>query len=953
MMLPPIQKYIPTGCLRLSRKDVDFDANVWTDENLHSWRYLGLPEDSQACNQYLDPELQHSLIKARKLRKYARLVSANWIKLSFRIISSGEDYCALRVYLLPDDSARDVIDRSDPNLQKARKALLSELNYSRDAWNDHCEKNYMGTPRPFGSSDGFSTEESTSLLTLFNTIPAPNPTPDSLVDVYAKTAMNMLLNGTTSGIRPATKLFPHQRRSAAFMLQKEIQPGTFIDPRLTHVTDQEQSDWYLDPVAGTILREPRYYDGISGGILGENLGTGKTLICLALILATKDFPTRPPEANICNAEQVRIRKKIGSLADMAASCATRNAVPWKPYFETYKAMFGEEYSNCIAALNRNHGYYLLPQPTPRRSGRRPSYYKEVPKEILLSSASVVLVPDNLVAQWKQEIFKHTEGLSVLTLFKNDKVPSLKNLLEYDIILISQPYFERIAFLLSRIHFKRCIVDEGHTLGNSRIGNKSNLLRSLDAMYFTSRWIVTGTPSRGLYGVDSSVSGETVPGSEEEQQNSAQYGEIPGDASVQQERKDLEKIGSMTALYLKARPWANSDAEAGDTSANWTVYLMLPKHSRKSRGRWDCLRSTLNSLIIRHQVIDVKDLLPPVQERVVKLEGSYQDVLSMNLFSMMIIFNSVQSQRTDMDYFFHPRQRKSLLQIVSNLRQASFFGPFFTSEEILKAVQTAEKFLLEKKIPISFEDKVLLEQGIELGYLAISNSLRNVSNQYHEPPLLVENFPTFASQAWSLDGQSGSTLCTSSNMLFALQKRVATSAATPKALNSLLNGGLIEEGMSERERLRPSETSSDSTARNKNGVHSLAGNTKLGNDKPRKTKPHGVDKVAQRLDALSDTCLGPLQSTKISATVSAKLSYLVNSIVKYQDKEKIIVFYDNDNIAWYLGGALEVVSLHHRSAFDLKLMNVQLHIQHLIYAKGITTERRAQYVNTFHHNPVFR
>lgn len=32
---------------------------------------------------------------------------------------------------------------------------------------------------------------------------------------------------------------------------------------------------------------------------------------------------------------------------------------------------------------------------------------------------------------------------------------------------------------------------------------------------------------------------------------------------------------------------------------------------------------------------------------------------------------------------------------------------------------------------------------------------------------------------------------------------------------------------------------------------------------------------------------------------------------------------------------------------------QLQIQYLIYAKGLTPERRAQYVNTFHQNKDFR
>jgi hypothetical protein len=52
--------------------------------------------------------------------------------------------------------------------------------------------------------------------------------------------------------------------------------------------------------------------------------------------------------------------------------------------------------------------------------------------------------------------------------------------------------------------------------------------------------------------------------------------------------------------------------------------------------------------------------------------------------MMIIFNSVQSQRTDQDYFFHLRQRKALMQLVNNLKQASFFGGvFYSTEDIRK------------------------------------------------------------------------------------------------------------------------------------------------------------------------------------------------------------------------------------------------------------------------------
>ncbi len=51
----------------------------------------------------------------------------------------------------------------------------------------------------------------------------------------------------------------------------------------------------------------------------------------------------------------------------------------------------------------------------------------------------------------------------------------------------------------------------------------------------------------------------------------------------------------------------------------------------------------------------------------------------------------------------------------------------------------------------------------------------------------------------------------------------------------------------------------------------------------------------------------LAHARIVSTASAKLSYLIDAIVQHQESEQIIVFYDHDNIAYYLAGLLEVVS----------------------------------------------
>lgn len=267
------------------------------------------------------------------------------------------------------------------------------------------------------------------------------------------------------------------------------------------------------------------------------------------------------------------------------------------------------------------------------------------------------------------------------------------------------------------------------------------------MNFSSRWIVTGTPSHGLLGVDAGKSGKPQTGA-----HGVSHGRAMDESSTEMEKKDLQRLGSIASLYLKARPWVNAFTETEDTPADWDTYLLLPKHIPRSYGLWDCLESTLNSLIIRRRLEEVGDLLPPVDERVVVLDGSYQDRLSLNIFAMMIVFNSVQSQRTDVDYFFHQRQRKSLLQIVHNLKQTSFFGSsFFSSEEIAKAVETAEGFLRDGKVPISAEDETLLREAIGFGHLAVKNRLRDLSNQFHGMPVCVEGFPGSAEQSWSLDG----------------------------------------------------------------------------------------------------------------------------------------------------------------------------------------------------------
>ncbi|KAJ6445920.1 Annexin A7 [Purpureocillium lavendulum] len=944
MQLDPA-RYIPAGCISIPKDEIGAIEEFGLQQTSHQWWELlheGVKPHQPGDNpnhSHLSVDVQKRLLNVPRLRYFAQLFRARWARLEIQLSTADTAVAVMRVFLLPDDAYRGVVDRSNPSLIRARQAALRRLNFSQESWTAQEPE----SPVDFISITELGRDdaaEDMSLLQVFNRIPPPEPDATSASDLHVQDAMFNLLESSVFGLR--TNLYPYQRRSAALMLQKETVPERVLDPRLVTVRRDNNSLWYVDPVAGTILSEPRYYDGVCGGILAEEMGAGKTVICLALILASKDLPTKAPGS--FEGGRPPVRRTIASLADMAASCATRRAAPWKPFFQASKDC---EYSRCIEALRRNPGYYLRPALQERRSARLANEYLQVPKKIYLSSATVIVVPINLLVQWKQEIDKHTHGLKVLVITKKSLLPKLKKLLDYDIILFSQSEFENLVKTgevgwgpLSSVHFKRCIVDEGHKLGNSRIGHKSNLLIGLDIMNFSSRWIVTGTPSHGLFGV--AESGETTDHTsmddEAPQSNGAENG-----SSTQMEKKDLQRLGSISSLYLKARPWANTFKEPEDTLADWDTYLLLPKHNPRSYGRWDSLKSTLNSLIIRHQIAEMNDMLPPVDEKIVMLDGSYQDKLSLNVFAMMIIFNSVQSQRTDMDYFFHPRQRKSLLQIVHNLKQTSFFGgSFFASDEIAKAVETAEGFLRDQKVPVSAEDEAMLREAIEFGHLAVKNKLRGLSNRFHEMPVCVRDFPARAGQAWSLDDENGDTVCTSSSLLHSLQKLLYHSIGEPEKFNALLNGGLVQEGILERDKILASQSSDaepggkDMKKRKKKESETLAGNTKLGDDSPRKSRPRGLDATKPKEDIDPDYMPPVLRSTSITSTVSAKLSYLIDSITVHQEREKMIIFYENENVAWYLAGMLDV-----------------LQIQHLIYAKGLTSDRRAQYVDTFNHNSKFR
>ena len=948
-------KYIAAGCLVVKQASVGLHRDQWgpyftTPRHKGSWQ----------CISRVYGEPQTPLFDA--IKPYEQLEHSGWIQLHL-YIDPGDDTAIVRVYVLADDLDNVNVPRSDAALRKTRQRLFRELDFSPTTW--ACDvasnRNRKPSPRPalFDESRQLEAEaeveagdgKGQSLLEMFNTIPTPDPRPETVENLEARDAMVSLLESRVPGLD--TELYLHQRRSAALMVQREAQPEQILDPRFVKVVDHDGLAWYYDHVECTPLREPRFYDRPRGGILAEEMGSGKTLVCLSLVLATKHMPAETPDLYL--PPPPIVRPTVGSLADMAAACATAHSVAWKPILDSSSSQF----ANCVNILRRNQGHYHISRAfdpdlvTSRRDKIVDPFPTElIPTKIYHSYATLVIVPPNLVQQWEQEIKKHTSNLKYIVIVRGSKTPAMEQLIEHDIVLFSSTRFDllfgsakedkKIIFAakcrITEVHFKRCIVDEGHKLGSSRISSKSKLHRVLDRLNVTSRWVVTGTPSKGLYGVGEDTDPDQTVAKRTE--------------AAEMERDDLQRLGSIASLFLQMRPWANTAADHGDTKANWDVYVGQSKSPQQASGNRDCLRSTLDSMIIRHPRSELNKLFPRVEERIVYLDPSYQDALVHNLFSMMIIYNAVQSQRADQDYFFHPKQRRALVELVSNLQQASFFGgSFFSPGEIERATDTAVKFLVEGKVQISDEDKNLLWGAISFGRRAAVNNIKKYANLFHELPIYLKHFPWGAGKTWSLDLQEGDPVCTNPPLVLALQRYLHPLVDSPVSLQRKFDSGeFAATGLAERGKEDGTTTTTTTTITTtrdpatlkpaQDGYHSepedtaigderfpvpslgriehtLAGNTHMGSDNPhqgrRRTALLSTHErmemlPAPRVVAEADLNIAaPLAKTQLIATASAKLSYLIDQIVKYQGDEQMLIFYHNDNVAYYLASALEMVS----------------------------------------------
>lgn len=394
---------------------------------LHHTRWVESSDTWLAFHDYCDLKDAHPVLSARIL------ANANWVRVFARKHQRNQDLATVRVYILPDDVGRRYIDRNNGYLRNYLMKLLNGLDRSSLFWEGRNQ--FENLPEQYNRD----SSNDDSLFYLFNTIPSPpaHPPPASC-PVSNEAIQSILEPDELRGLR--TKLYPYQKRTVASMIKREVEPQRALDPRLQPLEGPTGQAFYYDKETGVLLRDRRTYEEARGGILGESMGLGKTLICLATILATKgNWPDVPPEHSL---GLLPVRSKVGSLMQMAAAAVGRAQVPWRALFHDLSHE-GEDHKNCLALLEDNVGSYVISPPVTRRS-HRPSQTPKG-KTIRLTTATLIIVPQNLLSQWKDEINLHVEEQALEVFYLDSDtipVPSAARLMKYDIVLTSRQRFER-------------------------------------------------------------------------------------------------------------------------------------------------------------------------------------------------------------------------------------------------------------------------------------------------------------------------------------------------------------------------------------------------------------------------------------------------------------------------------------------------------------------------------
>lgn len=1010
--LEDLKHHIALGCIHLNRCVTTQDDEA--------------PLLESAWEELLHSKLAHE-VKLIIGNEASQLLDARWIRLFLYRSPRERLHSIARVYLLPEDWSRRSISRSSITLKKALRQLLDRVDVSPNAWAGDLTDAQI---QPF---DPWAGQLNTSLYYLFNKLPSPAPTPANIKSRYARRAAYDLIGSAQAseweddGQQPLkglkTRLYPYQARSASLMIEREAAPRLQLDPRLETRTSPNGDKFYYCARDGSFLQEPRYYESNRGGILAETMGLGKTIICLAVILASQG---NHPQIPALYTRPSPVRARVGTLKEMAAAVPGRHAIPGKVCLEEMSEYTDVNLPRLKDVLDQNIPFYEIPPEIPRmnRTTRIPPA-----RQYVMCSGTILVVPKNLLHQWQSEIRKHLlpKALKILvvdTVSKRSRakaipadpdelvyaseLPAPTELMKYDIVLFTRNRFEQeiqdgadtqgrryVAGVsracicpyigatripdcncfgsgtvyespLLKLHWLRIIIDEGHNFSSAT----SNAVLVAKQIQVERRWVVSGTPAKDLVGVEVDMSTIEV---NDEDSNAIRELAIEQRKSFNQtdESKAVKALGSLASNYLMVRPWCASSAEGG---LDWDEYIYRHEHTHRKTysGFSTCFQRTLEGMVVKTRPEDVeKDIvLPPLKHNVIYLQPCWYDKMTANLFIQVLRANAITSERTDVDYLFHPNSVKAKHSLIRNLRQSNFTWTGFSVEDVVNTLETSAKYLSKDGKKCSLEDaQSLLESSQSVAALPATADWVALSTA-HEVGVAVENWPAESEESFAFAYPEKPTMIGMSQLLEGQLYVDSNIKAEEPSSNLALIGDsgkakIAEMAQAELKVKLPSDDGSGSVGMTlkKTGIPSglTEGSQPLNSRRasilvskasPKKSyktesmeTPEAVTPVSARpkkrrlahddeIATLPDD--SPLLDTHIIGTTSAKLTHVIDRVVEHQATKKIIIFYDGDNAAFYIAQSLEALYVNHR-----------------IYARQLDNTKRSEYVRLFNEDDSVR
>ncbi|KAF8163635.1 hypothetical protein B0H34DRAFT_781279 [Crassisporium funariophilum] len=952
--------------------------------------------------------------------------------------STPEGALAIRIYLIPYDlsNVQGKLRIRPENVVGPAKRFLRKLlpritsNAEKWAGREPVRKDVPLIP---------TTKDARTLADIYSDMGSPNPTPIAGYGDICRRLQD--LDDILDGLGMRSTLYTYQRRSVLAMLQNELDLRDVPDPLFIPLTTIDKKEFYLQPGTMEILQERPMTASCRGGILCEELGTGKTVMMLALIMATKNQISTPkpsivderpiltplafryfPSSDFATSRQRLFRGekvqppgeelRVPSLVELLLHRSRT-----RPNLDIPRSLFDKQYIRGIAIedevntlpvgelLRANVPFYHHYSAGPSHRERTQRNHRDNgPKVMHLTSATLVVVPAILLSQWDREITKHCYvPPRVLILRAKTAMPAVKSLAtDYDIILMSYTRFSAEANSqdITRLHswipctcpdfagvrvpncncpglkkvspflqirWKRLIIDEGHVSATL----STILVPFAKLLSVERRWIVTGTPTTNLLGLSLGNKETDSPVDEVEMEkmkdeasrkvhmdgdtfdiaedgNNALSSSLTRRIWNKYDREDLKKLGNMITHFV-AVPMFNADPKLISTH----VIEPLLDSGGPRPGAIQVLDQVMKMAMIRHRIEDVEQdvVLPSVYQESVLLDLDPYVVKSFNALQAIITINAIDSQRTDQDYMFHPRNTDSLQMTVKNMSQVLFWSvdtELYNAQQLVQSEDDHIDTAVKRSMPE--EDISSMREAFRHLRLALGDPLWRSMQAHEDVPYRVYYMKDRLFNAWTrTPGREPSGDPSQTGFMHADRLLKFHDMLVKKPLISedpMVEWGLdvarrdqiarnayeeAERKKEKRKGRKGSKHSDDATshsvmaddfakkasasntlkemqreldvsmarlARDENDDEPMSG-TGVNN------YGHPTTPIRRPLNALAASILG---KTRIGSSASSKLNYIINEVQQHSPTEKFLIFSESPLSLAHVAEALELIQV---------------------------------------------